>query len=128
MAKSCPFPFLSSSGLPGALSNGFEEDGLDPVISLLDCGFASFKAIRSVTHLVLALMGGAMTASHLSNRKEQANGLSPSGSVFFGHFSFMPSTFRRQAAPLPRPIPIHRNPENVQCRALFIQFQKDSGS
>src|SRR5256885_2250670 len=63
-SKKMSVPVFSSSGLPSALSNGCEENCLDPFISSPDFGPASLETIRSVTHLVLALIGRAVTSSH----------------------------------------------------------------
>src|SRR6266511_3886933 len=54
--------------------------------------------------------------------------LSFSGPVLFGSLLFRPAARSRQAAHLRRPIPKPRDPENVQCRTVFIQFSKSSGS
>ena len=81
------------------------------------------EAIRSVTHLVLALDGtNALTS--ISNRKERDGCPTPSGSVFLGQLSHTPALPKEQAgsALVPRPIPVSQDPENFQCRAVFIQY------
>jgi hypothetical protein len=87
-------------------------------------------AIRSVSHLDLArceMMIGKR--NQLSNRKERT-GFLPPGSLRLG---FVGQPFFYHACPLwqaraftnPAPIPPSAGPENLQCRAAFIQFRRD---
>ena len=86
------------------------------------------EAIRSVTHLVLAPVGPMSWLNPNSNRKERTRRLLP-GSLRLG---FLGQPFYYHRRPLwqapactdPAPIPPPAGPENVQCRAVFIQYPR----
>ena len=70
-----------------------------------------------------------MLSDLISNRKEWA-GIAPGpGSLrpgFFGHRSFTAAPFlasRGRTGSSPNPS-LHQDPENIQCRSVFIQFKE----
>jgi hypothetical protein len=84
------------------------------------------EAIRSVSHPDLAL--DALMLGQFSNRKKpgQWPGLLPARFFLVNSFDkpdvlARASTFRRTRA---APIPPQAGPENFQCRAAFIQYQR----
>jgi hypothetical protein len=85
------------------------------------------EAIRSVSHLVLArwwLMPGLPTFEP-KGADRIAPALAPSGSVFLVNRSTTTrARFGKRAFTSPAPIPPPAGPENLQCRAAFIQFHR----
>ena len=86
------------------------------------------EAFRSVSHLGLARSERMSWLNHISNRKERAGRLLPCslrlgffGQPFFYHTRwFWQARACTSSAPIPPPV----GPENFQCRAAFIQFQR----
>jgi hypothetical protein len=88
---------------------------------------AAREAIRSVTHLVLARLDQWLIPQFRTERSgPDVSCPAPSGSVFLGQLSSTPTASLQQAYEplLLRPPRITPGPENFQCRAAFIQYQR----
>jgi len=86
------------------------------------------EAIRSVSHLGLARYERMSWLNPISNRKERTGPLLPGslrlgflGQPFYYHTRWF---WQARASTSSAPIPPPAGPENFQCRAAFIQFQR----
>ena len=104
---------------------------LEPAFSCVESdlpGPLPGEAIRSVSHLDLARLGLMPRLPPISNRKERTRRLRPCslrlgfiGQPFYNHTRPL---WQARAFTNPAPTPPRAGPENFQCRAAFIQFQR----